>query len=150
VPLPVEDWLSGDEAVRTQRPRFAAAARFPTRRVLAVGVLALALALLFIGLAAVGGFSSPSGSRASKPSTPAPKTSTPSTRAQLPFRPRFPATVLKPRRQVASRFVVYEPVEVVFRGCRGARAVGERGATADGIFGPATRAALARAAHLSC
>ena len=27
--------------------------------------------------------------------------------------------------------MVYEPVEVVFRGCRGARAVGERGATAE-------------------
>lgn len=33
---------------------------------------------------------------------------------------------------VASPLVVYEPVEVVFRGCRGARAVGERGATAAG------------------
>jgi len=32
---------------------------------------------------------------------------------------------------VASLLVVYEPVEVVFRGCRGARAVGERGATAE-------------------
>jgi hypothetical protein len=31
---------------------------------------------------------------------------------------------------VASPFVVYESVEVVFRGCRGARAVGERGAAA--------------------
>jgi hypothetical protein len=35
-------------------------------------------------------------------------------------------------RAVASPLVVYEPVEVVFRGCRGARAVGERGATAAG------------------
>ena len=34
--------------------------------------------------------------------------------------------------EVASPLVVYEPVEVVFRGCRGARAVGERGATAAG------------------
>ena len=33
---------------------------------------------------------------------------------------------------VASPLVVYESVEVVFRGCRGARAVGERGATAAG------------------
>src|SRR6266545_4349090 len=33
---------------------------------------------------------------------------------------------------VASRLVVYGLVEVVFRGCRGARAVGERGATAAG------------------
>jgi hypothetical protein len=36
------------------------------------------------------------------------------------------------RSLVASRLVVYGPVEVVFRGCRGARAVGERGATAAG------------------
>ena len=34
--------------------------------------------------------------------------------------------------QVASPLVVYESVEVVFRGGRGARAVGERGATAAG------------------
>jgi hypothetical protein len=33
---------------------------------------------------------------------------------------------------VASPLVVYESDEVVFRGCRGARAVGERGATAAG------------------
>jgi len=40
--------------------------------------------------------------------------------------------VLTQRRGVASPLVVYEPVEVSFRGCRGARAVGERGATAAG------------------
>jgi hypothetical protein len=34
--------------------------------------------------------------------------------------------------RVASPLVVYEAVGVVFRGCRGARAVGERGATAAG------------------
>ncbi len=34
------------------------------------------------------------------------------------------ATKATRARQVASPFVVYEPVEVVFRGCRGARAVG--------------------------
>src|SRR5438876_10294393 len=36
------------------------------------------------------------------------------------------------KRWAHSPLVVYEPVEVVFRGCRGARAVGERGATAAG------------------
>ena len=34
--------------------------------------------------------------------------------------------------RVASPLVVYEPVEVVFRGCRGARAVGERGSDSRG------------------
>src|SRR6266568_7002452 len=34
--------------------------------------------------------------------------------------------------RVASPLVVYEPVEVVFRGGRGARAIGERGAAAAG------------------
>src|SRR6266508_4380475 len=45
---------------------------------------------------------------------------------------RPPPFSLTPELLVASPLVVYEPVEVVFRGCRGARAVGERGATAAG------------------
>ena len=49
-----------------------------------------------------------------------------------PRRRRAAIYAMRTAARVASPFVVYEPIEVVFRGCRGARAVGERGATAAG------------------
>jgi murein L,D-transpeptidase YcbB/YkuD len=153
--LPAEDWLSNVETSRTRRPRFASERRLSTRSLIAAG--AFALVLLLIGLAAAGVFSTTSRSRAGTPSTSGRSTPTRSTRPKaVPV--QIPTTTLKLgdhgpqvralQRALASLGYSTGGIDGHY-GAATMRALASfqraKGLTADGILGPATRAALTRA-----
>jgi murein L,D-transpeptidase YcbB/YkuD len=155
--LPAEDWLSNVETARTRRPRFAGERHLSTRSVIAAG--AFALILLLIGLAVAGVFSTTSRSRASTPSTSGRSTPTRSPRPKaVPV--QIPTTTFKLgdhgpqvralQRALASLGYSTGGIDghygaVTMRALAGFQRA--KGLTADGILGPATRAALTRAVN---
>jgi hypothetical protein len=152
-----DDWLAGSEASTSSYPRLAG--RQLTRRQAAAAGAALALAILLAGLAVAGVFSGGAKPRAKPPATVPPATS-PSTTATQPtsIAAPPPTTTLKPGDKGAQVRTLQRALAVLghpagkidgqygpatIRALKAFQAAS--GLTADGVLGPKTLAALAKA-----